>query len=166
MLLQDLDRIAAPSSTGDRGVHRVLVAFDGSEGAWAALEQAIAVAVSTPARLTIAAVSEMPRCVWSFPGSLVAPNGFGDIQRELDNDLRRCLAEARDEVPAAVEADTVLLHGRPATELAAFAERGHYDLVVTGPRPGSLLRRLFGHSVTRALLDHGHVSVLAVKAPA
>ena len=37
-------------------MHRVLVAFDGSPSAWAALHQAINVAVSNHALLTIAAV--------------------------------------------------------------------------------------------------------------
>jgi nucleotide-binding universal stress UspA family protein len=165
MLLQDVDRIAAPTEAGGRGLQRVLVAFDGSDGAWAALDQGIAIALSNRARLTIAAVAQMPRCVWTFPGSIVAPEGFGEIRRELDGDFRRCLAEARDEVPAAVEADTVLLHGKPASVLASFAESGRYDLVVTGPRPTGFWNRLLGgRSVTRALLAHGHVSVLAVKA--
>jgi nucleotide-binding universal stress UspA family protein len=165
MLLHDVDRIAAPIEAGGRGVHRVLVAFDGSDGAWAALDKAIAVALSNRARLTIAAVSEPPRVMWTFPGAVVAPEGFAEIGRELDSDYRRCLAEARDEVPAALEADTVLLHGKPAAALAELAETGHYDLVVTGPRPTGFLRRLLGgRSVTRALLAHGHVSVLAVKA--
>jgi nucleotide-binding universal stress UspA family protein len=164
MLLQDLDRLAAPAATDERGVHRVLVAFDGSDGAWAALASAISVAVSTHARLTIAAVVEMPRCTWTFPGSMVAPFGCAQLERELESELRRCLAEARDEVPAAVEVDTVLLHGRAATALAALAERGRYDLVVTGPRPAGRLRRLLGRSVTRALLARCRVSVLAVRA--
>jgi nucleotide-binding universal stress UspA family protein len=164
MLLQDVDRLAAPTATDRRGVHRVLVAFDGSDGAWAALAQAIAIAVSSGARLTIAAVAQMPACTWTFPGAVVAPYGITDLQRELESDLRRCLAEARDEVPAAVEVDTVLLHGRAATALARFAERGHYDLIVTGPRRAGRLRRLLSRSVTRALLARCPVSVLAVKA--
>jgi nucleotide-binding universal stress UspA family protein len=165
MLLHDVDRLAAPATTDDRGVHRVLVAFDGSDGAWAALAQAIAVAVSSSARLTIAGVAHTPACAISFPSAVVAPYGYAEIERELVSDMRRCLAEARDEVPAAVEVDTVLLHGRPADALAELAQRGRYDLVVTGPRATSRLRRLFGRSVTRALLSRSRVSVLAVKAP-
>src|SRR5438876_764908 len=102
LLLQDLDRLAAPAATRERGVHRVLVAFDGSDGAWAALASAVSVSVSNHARLTIAAVAQMPACTCTFPGAVVAPFGVAQLERELDSDLRRCLAEARDEVPAAI----------------------------------------------------------------
>jgi nucleotide-binding universal stress UspA family protein len=162
MLLEDR-QIATGTSADRRGLARVLVAFDGSDGAWAALEQAIAIAVSNHAALTIAAVVEMPTCVWTFPGSLVLPYGYDDLRHGIESDLRRCLAEARDEVPAAVEVGTVLLHGRAARTLADFAEQGHYDLLVTGPHRRSRLGRLLGRSVTRALLTRSHVSVLAVK---
>jgi nucleotide-binding universal stress UspA family protein len=162
MLLQDR-QIATGTSADRRGPARVLVAFDGSDGAWAALEQAIGVAVANRAALTIAAVVEMPRCVWTFPGSLVLPYGYDDLRHGIEADLRRCLAEARDEVPAAVEVDTVLLHGRAAPQLAELAEHGHYDLLVTGPHRRGRLSRLLGRSVTRALLTRSRVSVLAVK---
>ena len=78
--------------------------------------------------------------------------------------MRRHLAEARDEVPATVSVTTRLLHGRPARAIAALAESGRYDLVVTGPRPLGRLGRLLHHSVTHGLLSRTRVSVLAVKA--
>jgi nucleotide-binding universal stress UspA family protein len=78
--------------------------------------------------------------------------------------MRRHLAEARDEVPATVSVTTRLLHGRPARALAALAEEGRYDVVVTGPRPVGRLGRLLRHSVTHRLLSRIHTSVLAVKA--
>ena len=83
--------------------------------------------------------------------------------RELEVDMERKLAAARDEVPATVSVTTRLLHGRPARTLAELAEEGDYDLVVAGPRQAGLLRRLFGGSVTHSLLTRCGTSVLAVK---
>ena len=77
MLTQDVQQIAprAPAE-GHSGGQRVLVAFDGSDGAWAALQQAIAVAVSNGAVLTIAGVVQEPRFVWAGPGAIAVPSGF------------------------------------------------------------------------------------------
>jgi nucleotide-binding universal stress UspA family protein len=86
------------------------------------------------------------------------------IRLEAEGAMRRHLAEARDEVPVTVSVTTRLLHGRPARALAALAEEGGYDLVVTGPRPVGRLGRLLRHSVTHGLLSRTRASVLAVKA--
>jgi nucleotide-binding universal stress UspA family protein len=94
---------------------------------------------------------------------MVMPYTYDGLRREVEGELRRHLAEARDEVPAAVQVQTVLLRGKPARELARYAESGRFDLLVTGPRPCGRLKRLLSRSVTHALLTRSRVSVLAVK---
>ena len=145
-----------------RAIHRVLVAFDGSPGSWAALEQAIDVAVSRHALLTIAGVVGEPT-FWLGYGPIVLPYSREALIRDLERDMQRKLADARDEVPATVSVTTQLLHGRAARALTELAESGNYDLVVAGPRKAGCLRRLFGGSVTHSLLTRCHTSVLAVK---
>jgi nucleotide-binding universal stress UspA family protein len=145
-----------------RPVQRVLLAFDGSPGAWAALDQAIAVADSQHALLTIAGVIPEPT-VWLGYGPAVVPYTRETMLRELERDMQQKLAAARDEVPATVSVTTRLLHGRPARVLAELAESGRYDLVVAGPRRVGWLRRLFGGSVTHSLLTRCRTSVLAVR---
>ena len=76
MVIQDVGQTVSPvadDATG--GVHRVLVAFDGSEGAWAALRRAIEVAVANHALLTIAAVVEEPLGLWMGFGAITVPGG-------------------------------------------------------------------------------------------
>jgi nucleotide-binding universal stress UspA family protein len=165
MVIEDTQQtlLRAPADP-DGGIHRVLVAFDGSEGAWAALSRAIDLAVAYRALLTIAAVAEEPIALWLGYGALNVPYTREMIRRQAESAMRRHLAEARDEVPATVSVTTRLLHGRPARALAALAQEGHYDLVVTGPRPVGRLGRLLRHSVTHGLLSRTHTSVLAVKA--
>jgi nucleotide-binding universal stress UspA family protein len=165
MLTHDVQQTASqPQAEGYGGILRVLVAFDGSPGAWAALQQAIAVAVSNRALLTIAGVVQEPRFVWAGPGAIAVPYTRESIRRELELEMRRLLAGARDEVPATVSVTTRILYGRPARALAALAQEGCFDLVVTGPRPTSRLGRLLHRSVTHALLSRSHTSVLAVRA--
>jgi nucleotide-binding universal stress UspA family protein len=162
VMLAEVVRTPVVQAAEPRQVHRVLLAFDGSPGAWAALEQAIAVAVSQHALLTIAGVVGEPT-VWLGFGPAVMPYTRETLVRDLERDMQQKLAAARDEVPATVSVTTLLLHGRPARTLAALAESGGYDLVVAGPRPVGRLRRLFGGSVTHSLLTRCRTSVLAVR---
>ena len=156
--------LRTPAEAGAGAVHRVLVAFDGSPSAWAALHQAINVAVSNHALLTIAAVVHEPSGLWmGFGGAMTVPYTRDSLRRDLEREMRRHLAEARDEVPATVSVTTQLLHGRPWRAIAQLAESGRYDLVVTGPRPLGRVGRLLHHSLTHGLLTRTRVSVLAVK---
>jgi nucleotide-binding universal stress UspA family protein len=164
MLIEDVRQTTTPIPVqGRSGVQRVVVAFDGSDGAWAALARGIELAVSAHALLTIAAVVEEPSFFVAL-GPATSPVTRESLHLDIERAMRRHLAEARDEVPATVSVTTQILHGKPARALAAFAEAGRYDLVVTGPRAVSRWRRMFRHSVTHALLSHGVTSVLAVRA--
>jgi nucleotide-binding universal stress UspA family protein len=165
MVIEDVQWtvLGAPVDAG-RPIHRVLVAFDGSPGAWAALDRAIDLAVANRALLTIASVAEEPLAMWMGFGAMCVPYTRETFRLQAESAMRRHLAEARDEVPATVSVTTRLLHGRPARALAALADEGRYDLVVTGPRPVGRLGRLLRRSVTHRLLSRTHTSVLAVKA--
>ncbi len=161
-MLADVVRVPVPEALEPRSIQRVLLAFDGSPGAWNALERAIEVAVGQHALLTIAGVIGEPT-VWTGFGPGALPFTREMLRHDLEREMEQHLAMARDEVPATVSVDTRVLHGRPAAVLAALAESGNYDLVVAGPRPAGRLRRVFGRSVTHALLTRSAASVLAVK---
>ena len=133
-MLAEVVRRPVAQEAAPRQVQRVLLAFDGSPGAWAALDQAIEIAVGQRALLTIAGVVGEPT-VWAGFGPVTMPVTREMLQRDLERDMQRNLAAARDEVPATVSVTTQLLHGRPARALAALAESGGFDLVVAGPRP-------------------------------
>jgi nucleotide-binding universal stress UspA family protein len=164
MLTQDIEHIASPGLDREHRVHRVLVAFDGSDGAWAALRGGIEIALTYHAQLTIAGVVGSPPPIADAAIDLIAmPYSREALQHELDAEMERHLAAARDEIPASISITTVLLHGRAIRAIARLAEDGGYDLVVPGPRRITRLGRLLHRSVTHGLLSHGNVSVLAVK---
>jgi nucleotide-binding universal stress UspA family protein len=162
MSLQQVQVESPPQSPDGRAPRRILVAFDGSPGAWAALEQGIGIAVRERALLTIAAVVPEPS-PWIGIGMLSVPYTRETLRRDAQRAMEQTLAAARDEVPAAVSVTTRLLRGRPGRALGDLVVSGGYDLVVTGPRPAGRLRALLGGSVTRKLLDRSPASVLAVK---
>ena len=161
-MLADVVRLPVQTAAEPRPIQRVLLAFDGSPGAWAALERAIDVAVGQRALLTIVGVVPEPT-VWLGFGPAALPFTQEMIRRDLEREMERTLAAARDEIPATVSVTTLLLHGRPATVLAALAHTGDFDLVVVGPRRGGRLRRMLGRSVSHRLLTRSSASVLAVK---
>jgi nucleotide-binding universal stress UspA family protein len=162
MRLQHVQVESAAQHGEDRVPRRILVAFDGSEGSWVALQRAIAIAQRERALLTIAAVVPEPS-PWIGLGMLSVPYTRETLRRDAELAMEQVLAAARDEVPATVSVTTRLLSGRPTRALSALVEQGDFDLVVTGPRPAGRLRALLGRSVTRSVLDHGAASVLAVK---
>jgi nucleotide-binding universal stress UspA family protein len=137
---------------------RILVAFDGSDGAWAALGRAIDIAARERALLTIAAVVPEPS-PWVGMGLVSLPYSRETLLRDAQRAMQQALAAARDEVPATVSVTTRLLSGRPSRALGALIEREGFDLVVTGPRPPGRLHR----SVTRSVLAHSAASLLAVR---
>jgi nucleotide-binding universal stress UspA family protein len=137
---------------------RILVAFDGSDGAWAALRRAIEIALRERALLTIAAVVPEPS-PWIGMGLVSLPYSREALGRDAQRAMEQALAAARDEVPATVSVTTRLLSGRPSRALGRLVEAGGFDLVVTGPRPPGRLRR----SVTRSVLAHSPASLLAVR---
>jgi nucleotide-binding universal stress UspA family protein len=141
VLLEAVDQTAPPKQTEPHAVRRILVAFDGSTGAWAALARAIEIAVAHSALLTIVAVIPEVR-IYGAMGPLMLPFSPETLRREAEREMLRIIAAARDEVPANVSLTTQLLHGSPARAIAALAKSGGYDLVVTGPHPCARLRRL------------------------
>jgi nucleotide-binding universal stress UspA family protein len=163
MLVSELEPPVAASAASDGGPRRILVAFDGSAGAWAAHRQAIEIARRERSLLTIAGVVPEPPPVVGY-GLATVPFSREALRRDAIRAMEQSLAAARDEVPATVSVTTRLLHGRPARVLGRLVTEGGYDLVVTGPRPAGRLRALLGGSVTRALVARSRASVLAVKA--
>ena len=159
MRLQQAHQEGHPRVVGDDWIpRRILVAFDGSDGAWAALHRAIDIAQRERALLTIAAVVPEPS-PWIGMGLVSLPYSRETLRRDAQRAMEQALAAARDEVPATISVTTRLLFGRPSRALARLIEDCDFDLVVTGPRRASRLRR----SVTRSVLAHSPTSVLAVR---
>jgi hypothetical protein len=88
----------------------ILVAVDGSCEAAKALEEAVDLARSEGARLTLISVAELPR--WRFSGfPLAVP--FPD-EAELVREAERIVEQAEELVPEDVPVSTVVVWARPA----------------------------------------------------
>ncbi|MBP1449654.1 MAG: universal stress protein, partial [Thermoproteus sp.] len=74
------------------------------------------------------------------------------------------LADAKAKAEAqGVAAETALLEGDPASSIIEYSERVGADLIVTGSRGLSAIKRIFLGSVSTGIVTHAKRPVLVVK---
>jgi nucleotide-binding universal stress UspA family protein len=139
----------------------VLVAYDGTKPAMAALDQAVEIAERNSAKMTVACVIPVIAAAYGIempPGASVV---------ETIDAARRMLAEVKADVTkrGVSTVETVLLEGDPVDQILEYAERHPPDLIVVGSRGLSDAGRFFLGSVSDGILHHAHSSVLIVKSP-
>jgi nucleotide-binding universal stress UspA family protein len=138
-------------------MNRILVAIDDSTGARAAVEQALALALDTGARITFLAVRERPRAM------LGAPYWQVEVSQETAR-LRPVLEAAVAEAEGlGLEAEYELLEGDAAHEIVHLARSRNVDLIVVGSRGyGAIASALLG-SVSRRVVGEADRPVLVAK---
>jgi nucleotide-binding universal stress UspA family protein/CBS-domain-containing membrane protein len=137
---------------------RILVAYDGSEGAQAALRLGIALAKGPGAELYSISVEEhLPR----YAASISEIEG---AREQIDEHFRALTKEARDMAALqGVELDTALRQGHELGSILDFVRERRADLLVMGSLGHSrILERLIG-STSLSLLRLAPCSVLIVR---
>jgi nucleotide-binding universal stress UspA family protein len=143
--------------------HDILVAIDGSPDADRALEQAIDLAESEHARLTLfcAVVSPHTVAYLSVSGEVAAI-----LARDAETHAETVLRTAREGVPDDVPVTTVLSSAPVRPSLLDQIKNGRHDLVAMGSRGRGALRSALLGSVSRHILHHSPIPVLIVHVPA
>jgi nucleotide-binding universal stress UspA family protein len=139
---------------------RLLIAYDDSSHAQAALAEAIDLARATDGRLTIIAVAPEPS-LSGMGGEYWAPVNADDRSARIEQAYQAMLARAADTVPVDVQVTTILAHGAAASAIIDEARRGH-DLVVMGSRGRGELSSLLLGSVSRHVLQASPIPVLVI----
>jgi nucleotide-binding universal stress UspA family protein len=132
----------------------ILVAWDGSEHAKRALAEAIDLARTQDARLSILTVAA-PLQVW--PG-FVPPISEAD----LESAAQQLLAEGEAIVPEGIQVSGHTAAGHPGIELLKRTEAAGHDLIVMGSRGRGAVRSAVLGSVSHFVLNHATVPVLIV----
>jgi nucleotide-binding universal stress UspA family protein len=132
----------------------ILVAWDGSEHAKRALAEAVDLARTQDARLTLLTVAA-PLLAW--PG-YVLPITEADLISAAEQTLAEGEALVPDGIPVSGRAEA----GDPGTELLKRAEAADHDLIVMGSRGRGAVRSAFVGSVSHFVLNHTTVPVLIV----
>jgi nucleotide-binding universal stress UspA family protein len=140
----------------------ILVAFDGSEHAERALSEAIDMARSNGASLTLVSVSPGLAPWVLMPGPMPAPTNIGELEQEIAREYQAMLDKAAAKVPEEVPAKKVLLEARAASAIVSQVRKGDHDLVVMGSRGRGELESMLLGSVSNGVLHQSPVPVLIV----
>jgi nucleotide-binding universal stress UspA family protein len=132
----------------------ILVAWDGSEHARRALAEAVDLARTQDARLTLLSVAA-PLHVW--PG-YVPPISEADLISAAE----KSLAEGEALVPDGIPVSGRTAAGDPGVELLKRAGAADHDLIVMGSRGRGAVRSAFLGSVSHFVLNHTTVPVLII----
>jgi nucleotide-binding universal stress UspA family protein len=140
--------------------HDILVAIDGSPDASQALGQAIDLARSEHARLTL--FSAVVPASEPFAGLTSDAAAFlaQDARSEAETLLRNALEQVADDLPVR----SVLSTAPPRPALLDQIRGGHHDLVVMGSRGRGAVRSVLLGSVSHCVLHHSPIPVLIVHA--
>jgi nucleotide-binding universal stress UspA family protein len=139
----------------------ILVAIDGSPDADQALLQAIDLAASQHARLTLfSAVVTPPAAAYLGGGGGVAAT----LARDAETETEMILREAVQRVPDGVSVSTVQSSEPVRPALIQRIKAGHHDLVVMGSRGRRALSSVLLGSVSHYALNHSPAPVLIVHA--
>jgi nucleotide-binding universal stress UspA family protein len=138
----------------------ILVAVDGSADAEEALTQAIDLAESERARLTlITGVSQLPTTAY-----LAAGEGTAEFRANAQAEAEATLRRARKRVPKGIHVTAVLSEEPIRGALIRQIRAGSHDLVVMGSRGRGAVRAAVLGSVSHYVLHHSSVPVLIVHA--
>lgn len=147
--------------------HRVVVAVDGSAHAAAALEQAIDIARTQQASLTLITAWQPFNYAYAGAGMGIAPSMEDGqaITAGIKADARLVLDAAAATVPADIAVDACLLEGHPTEVILEAIHSGAHDLVAIGSRGRGGISSLLLGSVSHSLIQHSSVPVLVVHLP-
>jgi nucleotide-binding universal stress UspA family protein len=140
--------------------HNILVLVDGSPDAEQALTEAIDLAQSEHAGLTlVTAVTQLPATAYVAAGEAV-----GKLLEGAHAEAEAILGRARERVPDEVAVAAVLSEQPIRVGLIEQIAGGHHDLVVMGSRGRGAVRAALLGSVSHYVLHHSPVPVLIVHA--
>jgi nucleotide-binding universal stress UspA family protein len=153
---------AAPNGT-DAASRAIVVGYDGSDQAKAALEVAIGLArCGAFGQIVIACGQERPAgwFGYTYRGPAVGQEQFWeDLETQIVKDLEEAAATVR---AAGINAATVCTREHPVDTLLTVARETGAGLIVVGAKGTSAMRDAVMGSTTMRLLHHAKIPVLVV----
>ena len=143
----------------------ILVGFDRSEHAQVALAQAVDIARTQQASLTVL-VAFSTLLPWAGRVAPLPQDAVDEFITGVRADARSIAEAAKSSIPAELKPEVLLVEGSAAQALLDRAASAKHDLIVVGSRGRGDAGSLFLGSVSHAVLGHSRVPVLIVHVPA
>ena len=138
-------------------IHKLLIAYDGSDSAKAAFDFALDLAGKYDAELHVLAVARPPEY-----GEEVETEAIIESSRRHYTHLLQPLKYRVTGLPAHFK----VVVGHPAESIVLYAEDHGIDHIVVGHRGHSLFERWLLGSVARRVIAYAHCGVTVVRPPA
>jgi nucleotide-binding universal stress UspA family protein len=137
---------------------KILLAYDGSEGANRALEAAIELAQLHRGKIWALAVEE------NLPHITATVGEFQDTKEQANEKFRKLLEAARARAEkAGVELKILLRGGHPAQTIVGIAKDGEFDVILVGHSGLSGVWAAFLGTTAEKVSRHAPCSVLIVR---
>jgi nucleotide-binding universal stress UspA family protein len=142
---------------------KILVGVDRSEHAQVALSQAIDIARTQKASLTVL-VAYSTLMPWG-PVAPLPQSAVDEFVEGVRTEAQAIADEAKQAIPAEVKSEVLVVDASAAGAILDQAERGGSDLIVVGSRGRGDAGSILLGSVSHAVLQHSRVPVLIVHVP-
>ncbi|APU71248.1 universal stress protein [Companilactobacillus crustorum] len=137
---------------------KILVAIDGSQSAYNALNSAIDLAKQFGSELYLVSVVNTANLPMNV-GVSYAPGLTKDLQESAKKDLKKAVDLVKEK---GLTYQVQLLDGEPREQLTRFPKENNIDLIVMGKTGTSAFTRVFVGSVTRYVSEHSDINILIV----
>ena len=138
-------------------IHKLLLAYDGSDSAKHAFEFAVDLARRYQCEFHVVAVAQAPDFGTEGETEAIVEHSLKHFRQVLE-DLK---AQLPAEIPRPVFFETVV--GHPAERIVQYAERNLIDHIVVGHRGHTLFERWLIGSVARRIIGYAHCGVTVVR---
>jgi nucleotide-binding universal stress UspA family protein len=142
----------------------IVVGVDRSEHAQEALTQAVDIARTQQASLTVV-IAYSTVMSWG-PVSPLPQSAVDEWVAGIQADAKAIADETAAAIPKEVKSEILVVDGDPAQVILDQVETGKHDLIVVGSRGRGDAASLLLGSVSHAVLHHSRVPVLMVHVPA
>lgn len=137
---------------------KILVAIDGSQSSYNALNSAVSLAKQFDSELYIVSVVNTANLPMNV-GVSYAPGLINDLENSSKKDLKKASDIVAD---AGLTCTVELLNGEPREQLTRYPKEHDIDLIVMGKTGTSAFTRVFVGSVTRYVSEHTDKNLLVV----